>query len=345
MNVSPSSSFSLSEFIAGIPLSVEEKTIHRNYLAYCYGNGKSFGENYVPLIADYFGFPWDCRVALLHRLTIYLRAYTIVDDDVRDIPHFKHRSSLEPLRDYFLEMARMEAHTLSSRGISATKIFETELDRYHHTADFYSKLHSIVKFHAVDVSYTEKYADRMAMIRVPLLLLGSQSENERLIMSGLRGIEQFMCALQILDDLVDWEEDLREGRITYPVVCYLATLPIAEAEVITMGIGGSEFVGIEESIRALSQKLPYHHTVWEQLELACQILEEATVNFLKGLGNMLLSKVQDLRERIDRVRSEYITPDSSCVNHGGLVLRLKHSGAAPQRLPWERGKDVGYRRK
>jgi hypothetical protein len=324
---------------------VEEKTGQRDYLAYCYGNGKIFGEYYVSLIADYFGFPWDCRVAILHRLTIYLRAYTIVDDDVRDIPHFKHESSLEPLRDYFLEMAWMEAHSLSSRGISATKILETELDRYHHTSNFYSKLHSIVKFHAVDVSYTEKYADRMAMIRVPVLLLGSQSKNERLITSGLRGIEQFMRALQIFDDLVDWEEDLREGRITYPVVCYLATLPIAEAEVITQGICRSEFIGIEESIRALSQKLPYHHTVWEQLELACQILEEATVDFLKGLGNRLLSKVQDLRERIDRVTSEYVIPESSCMNQGGLILRLKRSGAAPQRLPWERGKNVGYGRK
>jgi|SRR5256885_4434525 len=344
MNVSSSSSFSLSEFITGIPLPAEEKTRQRDYLAYCYGNGKTFGEYYVSLIANYFGFPWDCRVAILHRLTIYLRAYTIVDDDVRDIPHFKHGSSLEPLRDYFLEMAWTEAHTLSSRGISAVKILETELDRYHHTSDFYSKLHSMAKFHAVDVSYTEKYADRMAMIRVPLLLLGSQSENERLIKSGRRGLEHLMRALQILDDLVDWEEDLREGRITYPIVCYLATLPTTEAEEITQGIFRNEFEEIEKNIRALSQQLLHHYIILEQLDLAYQILDEATVDFVKGLGNKLLSKAVNIRQRVDWVRSGYSILGSSGTKQGGLILRLKRSGAAPQRLTWERGKDAGYRR-
>ena len=341
MKISPSSSFPLSEFMAGVPLSEEEKTGQGDYLAYCHGNGKTFGEYYVSLIADYFGVSWDWTVDRLHRLTIYLRAYTVVDDDVRDVPRFKHESSLRMLRQYFLEMAWIEARRLLSRDINATRIFETELDRYHLTSDLYSMWHSEGTSYPVDVSYTEKYADRMATIRIPFLLLGLQPRGERFLTRGLRGIESFMRALQVLDDLVDWEEDLREGRITYPTVCYLATLPITEAEEISRCVVRSESEDIENTIRTLSRKPPYHRIVWEQLEFAYQILNEATIDLGRGLGSSLSSMAVDIRERVDWVRSGHVISGTPCIKQDELIVRLKHSGAAPKRSHRERGTDAG----
>lgn len=337
MRLAPSSSFSLSEFMAGIPLAEEEKSEQSNYLEYCFGNGKTFGEYYVSLIADYFGLSWDHRVRRLHRLTIYLRAYTVVDDDVRDVPGLQHVRSWSRLRQYFLDMAWMEARSLSSSDISATRILTSEIDKYHLTSDFFSKLHSQDKPEPFDKSFTDKYADRMALIRVPLLLLEFHTRSEKLLTNGLRGIESFMRALQILDDLVDWEEDLKEGRITYPILSYLATLSITEAEDILQSIRKRESASSDKTIRALSQELPYHPIVYDQLELALQSLAAAVLALTKGLGSGLLKCSMDVQQRVNQILSEHRIKRVRSTTQGDLIHQLKLIGAAPLRLTREKG--------
>lgn len=331
MNVHRPHSFSFTEFLAGTPLDEQNKLARRDYLAYCYGTNKTFGEWYVALISDYLGLNWDTTVESVQRLSIYLRAYTIVDDDLRDVPQAANDSFLEPLRKHFLDRAFVSIRSLSSFEIEATENLQAELEKYSHAANFYTKLHSNKEVHNADRVYTEKYADRMALVRVPLLLLASESSRE-LLVSGLKAIDCLMEALQILDDVVDWKEDLRQGRITYPIVSYLAPFSTHHKSQLRCYVVGKETEKIEESIEALSRDLPYHPVIRNQLEHSCRILTDASRALAKGSGFGLLSKAIDIRKGVSRVLSGDWVPRGCCLERDNLIVGLQQSGVAPQRL-------------
>src|SRR5689334_8489013 len=101
--ISVSPPFSLSQFISTIPLPENEKGARYHYLAYCYGKDKVLGEHYTSSLADFFGLKPDGLIEIVHRLSVYLRAYTVVDDDLMDTPPHKADCLWSWLRAIFQE--------------------------------------------------------------------------------------------------------------------------------------------------------------------------------------------------------------------------------------------------
>lgn len=330
--------FGFAEFLAEIPLKKERKCAWEGYISYCFGANRIFGEPYVGLIADYLGLAWDHTTDMVRRLTIYLRAFTIVDDDLKDVPSGLNDSCLIALRRHFLDCAWMVIDELSSPLEDHVHSLTRELHRYNEASDFYTRLHHNANEAAVDWTYTEHYADRMALVRVPFLLLAPQADDERLS-NGIIAIENLMTALQILDDLVDWQEDLREGRLTYPTLCYYSSTSTTFEQVRSVTKSCPE--KLENTIRDLNAELPYHPVIREQLEQTGTIVKKATNTLKGGQGNQLLRRTMDVGNGIETVLDECRELNAARDN---LILRIQRSGVAPQRLHKERGENVEHRR-
>jgi hypothetical protein len=343
LNRNPFRSFSVAEFIQDTPISEVEKRRLRYYLEYCYGKGRVFGEYYAYLTADYLNLPISGECWDLQRLSTYLRAFAITDDDLRDIPQRKSDCAVRQLRDFFLERAYREVQLFWPVCISAMDIFESELAAYRYTADLYDRRRSEMNVFNINKSYTTDYANGVALARVPLRIFGARPGSENLVESGCWGISAVLRALQILDDLVDWKEDIAEGRVTYPIICYLATLPKAKAESIAQRILDERYRDVRILIRALRKGLPFQPNVREQIEFTYDILCEAETHLAKGLGVSLLERVADIRKRVAGAISPQIPTDATRDANLNLIKRLKQSGAAPKRSGRERGEDVRSR--
>ena len=324
-----------------MPLSERSKCARREYFAYCYGENKLFGERYVALIADYLGLAWDHTADIVRRLSIYLRAFTIVDDDLRDIPSKVNDCSLNGLRQHFLGSAWQLIDELSSPIMDPAQNLTAELHRYNEASDFYAKLHLNAGPAAVDWTYTDRYADRMALVRMPFLLLKPQTDCDR-VSNGIIAVEGLMKALQILDDLVDWQEDLREGRVTYPTLCYCSSTSTTLVQQLR-NITRSGPKAMEHTIHNIEAELPYHPIIREQLERSCGIVKEASSALKEGQGDTLWRRTIEIGNRLEAVLAECDHLKGS-VERDNLVLRIQRSGAAPQRLHKERGENVESRR-
>jgi hypothetical protein len=318
--------FSLTHFINSIPLPQAEKTARYPYLSYCYGKGKIFGENYASLIADFFGLKAENSIEITQRLSAYLRAYTVVDDDLMDTPQGKCDKAWVALRSFFMDCVFREIDSLEAEGINAHEILESELAIYYQVKEMYTRRHARY-IEEVDGAYIERYADRMATVRVPIRVLGSKAQNQKLTVHGCCGIDGLIKALQILDDLVDWKEDFSEGRITYPLVCYLAALSDARASEKFCPNNFTELSKVLDS--SLHNLITLKH-----LELTTVALDDAIGHLSYGKANGLLRYVGDIRHR---VRGILLQKDIRIPEGDDLLIHVLNSGLAPKRSIQEKG--------
>jgi hypothetical protein len=334
MSVALPRSFSLQHFIDSIPLTENEKAARYPYLSYCYGENRILGEYYTPLIANYFGLEDDPSIYIAKRLSSYLRAYTIVDDDLKDTPEQNADKTWPELKTFFLDRVREEARLLSKEGILAEDILEAELGTYHRTSEAYSKKHAEGNINDADDSYIDGYADRMATIRVPFLMLGSKVQNTDLTVYGCRGIDDLIKSLQLLDDLVDWKEDLGADRLTYPFLCYLATLLHGMEQGEIQGLSFSEKRKLACSVKISVNYSRFSSIARRQLELAAASLDSVVTLLAHGAGSELLGYVDKIRHQV----AWALSTNGKEHNKTGLIRRIRRSGAAPLRSLQERGR-------
>ena len=69
----------------------------------------------------------DKSIEITQRPTVYLRAYTVVDDDLIDTPEQEIDKAWVKLKSFFLDRVRKEAHLLTREGLDGLSLLESEL--------------------------------------------------------------------------------------------------------------------------------------------------------------------------------------------------------------------------
>lgn len=181
------------------------------------GNGRAVLGEYAPwLIADLCGLERDAisQEFLVAWLDIY--SYIIFIDAAIDEPSLDERSYLLIASGLLLERGMIRIARLGSEGdqmLEATDqhLTETAIAAVKELAQHRWKLHDYSNKEVRELG--RKVAALKICARYVLLQTGEASIGDL----PLGAIDDFCTAIQLLDDITDWEEDLLAGNFTMPL--------------------------------------------------------------------------------------------------------------------------------
>lgn len=147
-------------------------------------------------------------------VNVFLYHYYTIKDDAMDLKHLDVKATL--IADVILGEA---LRRLAEAGV-VDSMFYRDLSRYMNEA-----VHAELRLidHG-DTPFSEDDFDALgrkaSLAKVSVSALATINKDRHLYPTIEQGLDHMAVGVQLLDDLVDWDEDLRSGRFTYPL--YLA---------------------------------------------------------------------------------------------------------------------------
>lgn len=180
-------------------------------------NESFFGLYYTFLVADALDFDNPTELQQIAHATALLRAYVVFHDALIDNPNLTtvDRKELEEVEQLFFSKAR-EMYVSSDPTGKISGYF----DKYAHEYKVETKLEK-TRHHDILAPFTEDDLDRLGrktcLINVPLCAVALKIDREDLIPELSEVMKNIMIASQLSDDLRDWETDVGEKNLTYPL--------------------------------------------------------------------------------------------------------------------------------
>lgn len=202
------------------------------------------------------------------------------------------------------------SHTLLTKGISLyhgladnSREFSAELEKL--LEESMEAERFLWKHHDYVVPYKKKDFDMMGLrgsfLKSSLALYSSLTNDwtKYKILGG--GVDASSTVVQLIDDLIDWQEDLRDGIYTHPLALAISQLPDFKSD-------REDVVLSDQYGRKIGEKIFFTDIADKTLAIAQGYLEVAKESFEKGDAKLstkaLSTRIKELTIRVASARNE-----------------------------------------
>lgn len=168
------------------------------------------------LVIDLLGIdPQKPQIQLLANAWTILHAYFLFMDDLVDNDVLKSRTEMEIAATLCLQRALTILFRLVPSATSSYKQINQYFDELASSVN--AEIQQKKSAESTDSTLNFEYPNRMSVIKLWVLFLLYYEQKEALIEQVAAKVDLFNYALQLLDDLKDWEEDWQIGRHSLPL--------------------------------------------------------------------------------------------------------------------------------
>ena len=287
-----------------------------------YLNERDFCDSGIPpvallipiLLAQVFGVTDPALIEKVTIANLNLDHFSHLVDDTADSP-----SSNSPIRSHLshLLLSRATASLLSLSSHPAT--FSQWFDRYLLEATMGEQ--ALWSHHKVANEYTQQDYDSLAhrggLIKASAAIYADLTDRWQILDSVERGLCAASIGIQLIDDVMDWQDDLHQGIYTQPLVAAF------------------QIVGVETALRnpsTVNQAIVRDGAADAVIRLAAKYFDDASRYFERVKADSLKmttvefsNELRDLLLILAKTRKDTaVIPDFRTMLQKKLVIRMQH---------------------